>query len=272
MPPSLAELNIHSQRDADELERELGIRFDDFTPEDADTWTRQNAYLNQYSENRLVTIAADAADVAVRTVRQWQFEDVLGFNRRLGIAVLYYTDMLESMLLKRVQEPGSPPSLLTMLLRAQMPEKYGSVRRSGPPRDNNDDSHHGDHDHDPQLPPIPQPDHDLLQGIFQDLQNLKQFAGLPEPDFTPPQPDPTPNPSAPSAPPAVNPSPQNLAPNTQNPSSPSPSAPSVPSAVNPSPQNPTPSTQNPPLPRSQRRQLQRKQRKLQKTNRTRAPT
>ena len=43
MSPSLAELGIHSQRDAAEYERDLGVRFDDFTPEDANAWIRQNA-------------------------------------------------------------------------------------------------------------------------------------------------------------------------------------------------------------------------------------
>ena len=133
MPPALIELGITSQQQADELERDLGVRFDDFTPEDCETWFLQTDYLDQFSKTRAVSFAADAAGVTIRTARQWQVENTLGFNNRLELAVLRYTDVLEVMLLQRAQQPDSPPSLLMMLLRAHMPEKYGSARRSSPP-------------------------------------------------------------------------------------------------------------------------------------------
>ena len=62
-----------------------------------------------------------------------------------------------------------------------MPEKYGSARRSSTPRDDNACSH----DRDPHSTTTSQYDQELLEAIFQDLQNLKQFTGLTEPDPTP---------------------------------------------------------------------------------------
>ena len=180
--PSLLELGITSQQQADELERYLGVRFDDFTPEDCKTWFLQTDYLDQFSRTRAVSLAADNAGISIRTARQWQAENTLGFNNRLEIAVLRYTDVLEVMALQRAQEPDSPPSLLMMLLRAQMPEKYGSARRSATPRDDNPSNHHCDHGHQPNA--TSQYDRELLEEIFRDLQNLKQFAGLTEPDPT----------------------------------------------------------------------------------------
>ena len=188
----LQQLGIHSERDAAELERDLGVRFDDFTTDDCETWIRQTVYLQQFSRTRVVTLAADDADVSVRTARQWQTDNALGFNQRLEIAVLRYTDMLEVMLLQRAQAPDSPTSLLMMLARAQMPEKYGPARRGGPPRDNGACGHHCDHDSQPTA--TSQYDKDFLEDIRRDLQNLKQFAGLSEPDLTPVRPSPNPSP------------------------------------------------------------------------------
>ena len=175
---SLQALGITSEQEAAELESDLGVRFNDFTPEDCETWVLQTVYLDQFSRTRAASLAADNAGVSIRTARQWHVENTLGFNNRLEIAVLRYTDVLEVMLFRRAQEPGSPPSLLMMLLRAHMPEKYGSARRSGAPRDDNPTDHHCDHD--PQSNSTSQYDRELLEAIFQDLQNLKQFTGLPE--------------------------------------------------------------------------------------------
>ncbi len=183
MPPSLAELGIRSEHEAAELERELDVRFNDFTPEDCDTWIRQSIYLNQYSRTRALSIAADEAGVSVMTARSWQADNTLGFNKRLEVAVIRYTDVLEVMLLQRAQQPDSPPSLLMMLIRAQAPEKYGPVRRGGPPRDDNAC------DHDSQPATTSQYDRELLEKIFQDLQNVKQFAGLSEPPVLSPLPE-----------------------------------------------------------------------------------
>ena len=191
MTPLLQQLDIHSDHEAAELERDLGVRFDHFTTDDCETWIRQTVYLEQFSRTRVVSLAADDAGVSIRTARHWQADNTLGFNQRLEISVLRYTDVLEVMLLQRAQVPDSPPSLLMMLVRGQMPEKYGSARRGGPPRDNAGCDHHCGHDSQPTA--TSQYDKDFLKDIRRDLQNLKQFAGLSEPDLTPVQPSPNPS-------------------------------------------------------------------------------
>ena len=200
MPSSFQSLGIRSEHEAAELERDLSIRFSDFTPEERDTWILQSIYLETFSKTRVISFAADEAGISIATARQWQTDNTLGFNQRLEIAVLRYTDMLEVMLLQRAQQPDSPPSLLMMLLRAHMPEKYGSARRGSAPRDDNNAR---SHDHDPQPPTTSKYDRELLEAIFPDLQNLKQFTGLSEPDPTPvgaPMHDPAPSEQAPVGP------------------------------------------------------------------------
>ncbi|MXY43724.1 MAG: hypothetical protein F4Y50_06680 [Dehalococcoidia bacterium] len=300
---SLIELGITSQQQADELERDLGVRFDDFTPEDCETWFLQTNYLDQYSRTRAVSFAADHAGVTIRTARQWQAENTLGFNNRLELAVLRYTDVIEVMLLRHAQEPKASSTLLMMLARAHMPEKYGSARRSGPPRDENPTNHHCDHDSQPTS--TSQYDRELLEEVLRDLQNLKQFAGLTKPDFMPEDPDHDlspigeDNPAHSDLSPAGEetqtggaPTPQHPAPSTQNldlAPSPTdqaslgtdpkpandPSAHSAASPPTPSPvlgegwgEGPAPSTQN--LNRRQRRELQRRA-KRQKSHLARAP-
>ena len=196
MPSSFQALGIRSDHEAAELERDLGIKFSNFTPEDRETWILQSVYLEIFSKTRVVSLAADDAGVSIRTARQWQTDNTLGFNQRLEIAVLRYTDVLEVMLLQRAQQPDAPPSLLMMLLRAHMPEKYGSARRSSAPRDDNNAC---SHDHDPQPSTTSQYDRELLEAIFQDLQNLKQFTGLSEPDHMPIHPDTNPSPIDPTS-------------------------------------------------------------------------
>ncbi len=274
-------LGIPSQEEADELEQDLGIRFHDLTNDQRETWKQQTVYLGLYAQTRTFTHAARAAGVSIRKVRSWQAENTLGFNRRLEYAVLEYTEEIHLMLLRHARKPDCPPSLLMMFLRSQMPEKYGPARRETAPSNN-----HCDHHHDP-APDTSQHDQAPLDDIPRDIHDLKQFAGLTEPD-------PNLSPSVPSAPSVVNPPtpsapnpPQNPAPSTQNPapSTQNPSPPSVrPEPVEgPKPDSPTvipahagihpptPSTPNPPAPSTQnpapvlnhrqRRQLQRKQRK-----------
>ena len=171
----LTDLGISSPYEAAELEQDLGIRFSDFTPEDADTWKRQTLYLNQYARTRTFTHAARAAGVSIRTARTWQTDNTLGFNQRLEIAVLEYTEEIEVILLQQVRQPKPSPALLAMLLRAHLPEKYGPARRDSAPRDN-----HRDHDDDPK-PETTQEDRDSLEDIRRDLQDLKLFAGLNDP-------------------------------------------------------------------------------------------
>ena len=179
MPSLLKSLGISSPQEAAELEQDLGIRFKNFTPLQCETWRQQSVYLHLYAQTRTFTHAARAAGVTIRKARQWQSQNTLGFNQRLEIAVLEYTEEIEVLLLDRARQPDSPPTFLTMLLRAQMPEKYGPARRSSPPRDN-----HGDNDDDPN-PEISHNDDDSLKDIRRDLQDLKQFAGLTEPDPDP---------------------------------------------------------------------------------------
>ena len=175
MPSSFQSLGIRSEHEAAELERDLGIRFSDFTPEHADTWIRQTLYLGQYANTRTFTHAAREAGVSLRHARTWQTENTLGFNLRLEIAVLEYTEEIEVLLLEQVRQPKPSPALLAMLLRAHLPEKYGPARRQSAPRDS-----HSDHDDDPK-PETSQDDRESLDDIRQDLQQLKQFAGLTDP-------------------------------------------------------------------------------------------
>ena len=179
MPTLLKSLGLSSPQEAAELEQDLGIRFKNFTPQQCETWRQQSVYLHLYAQTRTFTHAARAAGVTIRKARQWQSQNTLGFNQRLELAVLEYTEEIEVLLLDRARQPDSPPTFLTMLLRAQMPEKYGPARRSSPPRDN-----HGDNDDDPN-PEISHNDDDSLEDIRRDLQDLKQFAGLTEPDPDP---------------------------------------------------------------------------------------
>ena len=240
MPSLHKTLGIPSQEEADELELDLGIRFHDLTHDQRETWKQQTVYLGLYAQTRTFTHAARAAGVSIRKVRSWQAENTLGFNRRLEYAVLEYTEEIHLMLLRHARKPDCPPSLLMMFLRSQMPEKYGPIRRESAPH-----ASHCDH-HDDPVENTPQHDRESLNDIPRDLHNLKQFAGLTEPDHDHPSPTPT-----------VIPANAGIHPPT-------------PSAVNP----PAPSTQNPAptLNRRQRRQLQRKHKNKQpNSHRPRAP-
>ena len=120
----LDELDIASPEEAEELEYELDLRFEDFTPTDRKTWLKQNAYLEHFSQTGATTSAARGANVTVYTALRWQSDDVLGFNRRLEVATLAFNDSLQEMALIRAGEPKAPASLVLALLRANMPEKY----------------------------------------------------------------------------------------------------------------------------------------------------
>ena len=201
MSYNLKELGIRSEHDAAELEEVLGIKFSDFTDFDLWHWQRQTLSLNQFALTRSYTFAAQSAGVTVYTMRVWEQNNFLGYAQRKEIADLAFCDWLNGLLIRRVQQPDAPPSLLAMLIRAHMPEKYGSARRNG-------------HEHSSDQPPLPQgedqgegetPDYQtLLAEALRDIHDLKQFTGLTEPD---PSPTPNPSPSAPSVPSAVNPPP-----------------------------------------------------------------
>ena len=78
----LDELGISSEEEAEELEYELELRFEDFTPEDRTTWLHQSAYFEHFSRMGAVSDAAKNAGVNVYTVQRWQYDNALGFTRR----------------------------------------------------------------------------------------------------------------------------------------------------------------------------------------------
>ena len=237
MPSLHKTLGIPSQEEADELEQDLGIRFDDLTHDQRETWKQQTIYLGLYAQTRTFTHAARAAGVSIRKVRSWQAENTLGFNRRIQYAVLEYTEEIDLMLLRHARKPDCPPSLLMMFLRSQMPEKYGPARRETAPPNAPCDHH------DDPAPDTPQHDQPPLDDIRRDIHDLKQFAALTEPPVLSPlpfagegqgegedvRPEPVEGPKPDS--PTVIPAQAGIHPPT-------------PSAPNP-PQNPAPSTQNP---------------------------
>ena len=122
----LDQLGIVSQNEADELERELDIRFDQFSYHDRKVWNQQNSYLDEYARTRTVSYAADTAGVTVSTAQAWKYLVTLGFTRRLEVADLRFSDRLQVMALERAREPDAPASLLIALLRAHIPEKYSA--------------------------------------------------------------------------------------------------------------------------------------------------
>ena len=173
MPSKFLEsLGIASPFDTIELERVLGISFKEFTPQHCDVWRNQTVYLYQYALTHAVSKAARMAGVTIYTAQRWQTDNILGFNRRMEVALLEFTDEVEVMLLEHVREPESSPMLLAMLLRAQMPEKYGPARRSSAPRDNHCD-------HDPQ-PTTSHDDQTSLADLRRELEDLKRMTGVDE--------------------------------------------------------------------------------------------
>ena len=249
MPPNLYEkLGITSPYQAAELERDFDVRFSDFTPEQCDTWIKQSVYLYLFAQTQAVTHAARAASVSVGTAKIWQSDNILGFSKRLEIANLEFTDDIEVALVQRAKDPESPPSLLTALLRAKMPDKYGPARPNnggGAPR------HHCNCDHGTEHKPPQSDNHQPSLADLQQLDNLNRQQAQPDDDALS-----VPEPEAQQPIAAVGPSESHL-----SPSPPLPSALSAPSVASPrhSGHRAAPSPQN--LTRQQRRQLQRKQRK-----------
>ena len=186
MPTLLKKLGIPSPRHAAEIERELGIRFSDFTPEHCDTWTEQTLYLYQFAQTRTTTHAARTAGITLAAARQWQSDNTLGFNQRLDDAVLEYTDDMEVLFLERTRQPDSPTSFMTTLLRAQMPEKYGPARRSTPSRDNHCDHDRGD-DQDSEHTPAPSTNNNQpsLANIQRQLEQLQHLTDKAHPNLSP---------------------------------------------------------------------------------------
>ena len=185
MPTLLKKLGIPSPRHAAEIERDLGIRFSDFTPEHCDTWREQTLYLYQFAQTRTTTHAARTAGITLAAARQWRSDNTLGFNQRLDDAVLEYTDDMEVLFLERTRQPDSPTSFMTTLLRAQMPEKYGPARRSTPSRDNHCDHDRGD-DQDSEHTPAPSDNNQpSLADIQRQLEQLQHLTAKAHPNLSP---------------------------------------------------------------------------------------
>ena len=172
---NLRELGINSEYRAAELEHELGLTFSDFTPEQLDTWQRQTVCLNQYALTRTYSLAARTAGVTVYTMETWERDNELEFVRRKEMADREFCDGLEELLLERARMPDSPPSLLTAVLRAQMPEKYRGSRYERDPDDDPGYSQFG-----------PDTYHNLIADIVRQLQQNEDPVDDEEnADFTP---------------------------------------------------------------------------------------
>ena len=177
MPYNLRELGINSEYRAAELEHELGLTFSDFTPEQLDTWQRQTVCLNQYALTRTYSSAARTAGVTVYTMEAWERDNELEFVRRKEMADREFCDGLEELLLERARTPDSPPSLLTAVLRAQMPEKYRGSRYERDPDD--------DHGYSPSGPDTY---HNLIADIVRQMQQNEDPVDDDENrDLTPPE-------------------------------------------------------------------------------------
>ena len=142
----LDQLGIASQDEADELQRELGIRFDQFTYHDRKVWNQQNSYLQAHARTRTVSDSADLAGVTVSTAQAWKYLDTLGFTHRLEIADLRFSDSLQVTALERARETrrprvpaDRPPARphTRKILRQRTPLRHLEVRRAPlplPPR------------------------------------------------------------------------------------------------------------------------------------------
>ncbi len=120
----LDELGIASDEEAEELEFELEVRFEEFTPKDRKTWLQQNTYLEFFSRIGTVSSAARESGVTVYKAQTWKFDNVLGFTRRLEVADLTFNDRLKEKALRRASDPKAPATLLIELLRAYIPEEF----------------------------------------------------------------------------------------------------------------------------------------------------
>ena len=235
----LKALRVNSTYEAAELERELDIRFDDFTPEHCEIWLRQTLCLERYAQTRTSSSAARAGGVTVYTLDAWERDNTLGFVRRKEIADREFCDGLDELLLERARQPDSPPSLINAVLRAHMPEKY----KPG----------YDDHDQANSAGP---PDfyHKLMADILSKIQ---------EHELASPENGETPNhaPAPIDADPKPAPDPDPIDADTKTAPDPGPT-----------PRNSAPSARNPSLSRRRRRELQRKLRKSQNSHHARAPT
>ena len=120
----LDEIGIASDEEAEELEFELELRFQDFTAKDRKTWLRQNDYLDHFARTGTVSSSARKAGVSLYTAQRWKYDNVLGFTRRHEMSTLIFNDTLQHKALMRASDPKAPATLLIELLRANIPEKF----------------------------------------------------------------------------------------------------------------------------------------------------
>ena len=104
----LNELGIPSDEEAEELEYELELSFEDFTPSDRRTWLKQSNYLDHFSRTGTVSSAATSAGVTVYKAQGWQYENELGFIRRNEVASLIFNDRLKEIALLRASDQHPP--------------------------------------------------------------------------------------------------------------------------------------------------------------------
>ena len=120
---------INLEHDAVEIERALGIRFSEFTPEQREIWRLQTLCLKQYALTPNYERAAQRAGVSITTIEEWERNNVLGFVKRKEVAELEFSDMVQVILLKLTLKSNSPSTLLLALLSKHLPEKYGMAQR-----------------------------------------------------------------------------------------------------------------------------------------------
>ena len=97
---------------------------------DAKTAASQNAFLAAFTQCGSITLAAAAAGVHPTHVRQhWIMDDALGFQQRFHDAQAEWSDYLEQLAVKRVENPSfngriGSDVLLMGLLNANHPTKW----------------------------------------------------------------------------------------------------------------------------------------------------
>ena len=115
---------INLEHDAVEIERALGVRFSEFTPEQREIWRLQTLCLKQYALAPNYERAAQRASVSVSTIEAWERDNTLGFVKRKEVAELEFSDSIQVLLHEMAGRPDSPPLLLSWVLNMHMPEKY----------------------------------------------------------------------------------------------------------------------------------------------------
>ena len=125
----LQDLDIPSMEEAAVLERDLNVRFAEFTDADVQTWTRQSRYLKDYAKTRSVTSAAQKAGVSIYIAQAWEQNDTLGFSRRLEVADLEFCDTIKARAMDAACEKPPNLTLLARVLELHFPRDRSSKGR-----------------------------------------------------------------------------------------------------------------------------------------------